>query len=119
MDREERRRRVQEMLLNGCEAETIACKLGIPLRTVYRDRDAIRRENAGRLRPQTADEIVQSLSRKAQRAADRIRRLANMKDCPLRVRIRAEYKSWEVHLSMAKLLQSLGYLPDVTRGRAR
>jgi hypothetical protein len=116
MDKEERRQRVEEMLLEGCEAEEISRELGIPLRMVYRDRDAIRRANAGRIRPQTADELVQSLSRKAQRAADRIRRLANEDGCPFRVQVRAEYKSWEIHLSMVKLLQSLGYLPTAKGG---
>jgi transposase len=113
----ERRERVEEMLLDGMTVEEIASKLGIPVRTVYRDREAIRKANLLNRSPEAGERMVRGLCKRAQRASERLRRIADKEDCPARVRLRAELRAWEMQLGLVKLLQGMGYLPDVTRKR--
>jgi hypothetical protein len=117
MDMRERRKRVEEMMLEEWSAEEIAVELGMPVRTVYRDMAAVRRENLVRRRPEAMEETVRELCRRAERIADRLGRLADKEGGEPMARVRAGYAAWEVHLGLAKLLQKMGYLPTAKGGR--
>ena len=115
MDKHERRAEVERLMAAGFAVDEIASEVDVPVRTVYRDMQAIRKANLLARQPEAAEEMVKGLCRRAQRASDRLRRIANTEGCPYRVRVRAELKAWEVYMDHVKLLQAMGYLPDVTR----
>jgi DNA-binding CsgD family transcriptional regulator len=93
MGTHERRLQVEEMVLDGATAEEIATELDVPVRTVYRDREAIRKANVMSRSPEAVEQTIVGLCKRAQRAADRLRRHAEKDGCPPRVRIRAELGS--------------------------
>jgi transposase len=107
----ERRAEVERLTLEGVSCAEIAKRLAISSRTAQRDREAIRLRNAEKLDGNLVSRQVSSLIMRSEQAAERLRRIANQKDCPGRVRVKAEYGAWRVTLELAKRLQSLGFLP--------
>jgi DNA-binding CsgD family transcriptional regulator len=115
MGTHQRREQIEEMLLDGQTVEEIASELDVPVRTVYRDREAIRKANITSRSPEAIERTIKGLCKRAQRTSERLRRHADKEGCPPRVRLRAEMGAWDVQMGLVKMLQSMGYLPDVRK----
>lgn len=112
---ETRRACVSYLHREGGTAEEIAPLVGVSERSVYRDLDNIRKENALVVDEGFAAQVAGELVREARASIRRIRRVAGAKQTSASVQIEGEKSCFDVLDRMVARLQSLGYLPSATQ----
>lgn len=115
LSKESRQTCVEYLGNEGYSAVEIAEVLKVSTRTVHRDRDSIRAENAISKDPELVDQQAGQLVQHAEQAIQRLRKIAREKDCPAAVRVDAVRGTWAVIKELTELLQRLGYLPTATQ----
>ena len=115
MSKESRQTCVEYLGNEGCSAIETAEVLKVSTRTVHRDRDSIRAENAISKDPELVNQQVGQLVQHAEQAIQRLRKIAREKDCPAAARVDAVRGTWTVIKEMTELLQRLGYLPTAAQ----
>lgn len=108
---EERRACVAYLTAEGYTVPEIAQILKTSDRTVHRDRERVRADNALRPSLDLIGELVGQLSCEAAASVQRLRRLSREKEAPLAARIEAERSAWTVFREYVQSMQRLGYLP--------
>lgn len=108
---EERRACVAYLTAEGYTVPEIAQVLRTCDRTVHRDREKIRSENALRPSAGLVSQLVGQLSTEAMTAVQRLRRIGRDKEAPHSARVDAERGAWLVYREFVQSLQRLGYLP--------
>lgn len=108
---EDRRVCVAYLTAEGYSVPEIAQILRASDRTVHRDRERVRSENALRPSESLITTLVGQLSSEAATAVQRLRRLGREKEAPLSARVEAERAAWSVFREFVQSMQRLGYLP--------
>lgn len=108
---EDRRRAVEHLMLEGGTTAEIASALKVCERTISRDKTSIRKENAVRVDPAMAGEVVGQMLARADSSIGSLTRIARSRETPPAVRVEAEKAAWGVKISLVDRLQRLGYLP--------
>jgi hypothetical protein len=112
---DDRRRCVEYLTLEGYTSVDISEIFKVSERTIFRDREAIRRANALERRPETAAEVTGQFVRSSEHTISRLRRVARDPAATPQVKVDADRVAWEVQKDTVKILQSLGYLPTAAQ----
>lgn len=115
IDAETRRECVFYMLSEGISITEMAQVLGVTDRTIRRDVQRVREENALTVDPATQNGLVGELVLQARISMERIRRVTREKDAPHAVRVDGERAVFAIQSELVQRLQSLGYLPTATQ----
>lgn len=108
---DERRACVAYLTAEGYAVPEIAQILKTCDRTVHRDREKTRAENALRPSAGLVLQLVGQLATEAATAVQRLRRIGREKDAPHSARVDAERGAWLVYREFVQSMQRLGYLP--------
>ncbi len=108
---DDRRACVAYLTAEGYTVPEIAQVLKTCDRTVHRDREKVRAENALRPSAGLVTQLVGQLSAEAMTAVQRLRRIGRDKDAPHSARVDAERGAWLVYREFVQSMQRLGYLP--------
>lgn len=96
----------------GYSAVAIANALHVNERTIKRDKSAIRKRNAQKPSADYALETIGELIQKATSAHEHLMRLSRSSEGSVQEKAQAAYYVWNIINGQAKLLQSMGYLPE-------
>jgi hypothetical protein len=103
------------LMAEGQSTAEIAHLLKVSDRTVERDKNTIRQENAISQNPELANVIAGRLVDEAQTCIQRIRKVERDNNCPPAARIEGEKGCFQIVNSLAERLQSMGYLPTAAK----
>lgn len=96
----------------GYSVVAIANALHVSERTIKRDKIEIKKKNAQKPSADYALETIGELLQKATSAHEHLMRLSHSSEASVQEKAQAGYYVWKVIQEQAKLLQSLGYLPE-------
>lgn len=102
---------VAHLTAEGYSVVDMAEILGVNEKTVRRDRDKLRTQNAFRGRPGFAAEVAGQLMHEAETTISQIRRALRDKDASVADRIQGQRAAWLTYTEYVEKLQRLGYLP--------
>jgi transposase len=102
---------VMLLMAEGQSTAEIAHLLKVSDRTIERDKQAVRKENALVQDPEYAGVMAGRLVDEAQVCIQRMRKFQRDPNCPPATKIEAEKNSFQILNSLAERLQSLGFLP--------
>jgi DNA-binding CsgD family transcriptional regulator len=103
------------LMAEGQSTAEIAHILKVSDRTIERDKNAIRKENALSNDPKLADIMAGRLSDEAQLCIQRIRKFQRDTNCPPAAKIEGERACFQIANDLTERLQSMGYLPVATK----
>ena len=109
-----RRACVEHLHLEGYTPLEMAEIFSVAPRTIQRDLERIRQENALVRDPALAQEVAGEVMAQARASMTRLRRAARDRNATHSERTQAELASWHVHRESVQVLQSLGFLPLAT-----
>jgi uncharacterized protein (UPF0147 family) len=95
--------------LKKCEISEL---LKVSTRTVYRDLKQIRKENAIIRDPEFVAQHVGELEKRCSSAISNLLKIQNDKNCPYKVKVDAQHKTWLIFKEYTQTLQSISYLPN-------
>lgn len=113
LSQEQRRQCVELLRIEGYQVPEIGQILKKNERTIRRDLEQIRQENAVARDPAMVERVVGDVLRQAEGSRAHLRRIAREQSASAMERLMAEQSAWKVTKECAELLQSLGYLPKV------
>jgi IS30 family transposase len=96
----------------GYSVVAIANALHVSERTIKRDKIEIKKKNVQKPSADYALETIGELLQKATSAHEHLMRLSHSSEASVQEKAQAGYYVWKVIQEQAKLLQSLGYLPE-------
>jgi len=103
------------LMSEGQSTAEIALLLNVSDRTIERDKEAIRRENALSQDPEFANIFAGRLVDQAQSSIQRIHKFQKDNNCPPAVKIEGEKACFYIVNFLAERLQSIGYLPTAAK----
>jgi transposase len=103
------------LMAEGQSTAEIAHLLKVSDRTVERDKQAIREENALSQDPELVNIIAGRLVDEAQICIQRIRRCERENNCPPASKIEGEKVCFQITNDLTERLQSMGYLPTAAK----
>jgi transposase len=112
---DERRPLVAVLMAEGQSTAEIAHLLQTSDRTIERDKQAIRKNNAISQDPELANIMAGRLLDEAQICIQRIRKFERDGNCPPAAKIEGEKVCFQITNDLAERLQSMGYLPTVSK----
>lgn len=113
---EDRRRCVEFLRIEGYQVPEIAQILRRDDRTIRRDLNQIRAENAVSPDPALVERVVGDLLQQADSSRAHLRRIAREQGASAMERHLAEHAAWKVTKECVETLQSVGYLPKAPTG---
>ena len=113
---DQRQQCVELLTTQGFTNDQIAVQLRAHVRTIQRDRKAIRHAQAMVPDLDMADELLGDLRRATDESVQRLRRIANDPDAPVRARLAADQSIAKLHLSLIHTARELNYF-DATSHR--
>lgn len=113
---EDRRRCIEVLKGEGYSVAEMAQVLKKNERTIYRDWEQIRSDNALVPDPEFAPKMAGETMRQAEISMSRQRRIAREPNASAMERLMAEQIAWKTFKEMIEKLQSLGYLPTAAIG---
>lgn len=96
----------------GYSSSAIANALHVSERTIKRDKSEIKKRNVQKPSAEYALEVIGELLSKATAAHEHLMRLSRSSSGSIQEKSQAAFFVWKVIQEQAKLLQSLGYLPE-------
>jgi len=111
----ERRLLVSLLVAEGQSTAEIAHLLQVSDRTIERDKQAVRKDNALAKDPELAGVMAGRLVDEAQICIQRMRKFQRDNNCPPAVKVEAEKSCFQVVNSLAERLQSMGFLPTAAQ----
>jgi len=103
------------LVAEGASTSEIASLLGVSDRTIRRDVEQIRRENALRAGDDFPEQFAGELYETARIEIGRLRRVSRDKNADAPARIAASTGAFEIMNNLASTLKSLGFLPSATQ----
>lgn len=110
---EDRRRCVELLRVEGLQVAEIGQVLKRTERTIRRDLEQIRQENAVARDPAMVERVVGDLMQQAESSRAHLCRIAREQGTSAMERLMAEQSAWKVTKECVETLQSVGYLPKV------
>lgn len=114
LPKEHRQICVDYLTNEGYSSGEISEILKVSPRTIRRDRERIRQDNAVNLDADFTGRHVGLLTQRSQHAIENLIRVSKEKGCPHFVKVKAIKETWLITRGLAQLLQSVGYLPNRT-----
>lgn len=111
---EQRQECVEVLRLEGQTHAAIAELLKWNMKTIKRDWIAIQNKNATKPSPELALRMIAEMIEKSSSKHDYLTRLARSQSGSLQEKSQAEYYAWKVLQETVQLLQSMGYLPNLS-----
>jgi len=112
LPKEHRQTCVEYLTNEGYSSGEISEILKVSPRTIRRDRERIRQDNAVILDADFTGRHIGLLVQRSQHAVENLTRLFKEKNCPANVRADAIQKTWTITKELSQMLQSIGYLPN-------
>ena len=103
------------LMAEGQSTAEIAHLLKVSDRTIERDKQAVRKDNALSHDPEYAGVMAGRLVDEAQICIQRMRKIQRDLNCPPAAKIEAERNCFQILNSLAERLQSLGFLPTAAK----
>lgn len=113
---DDRRRCVEVLRAEGYNLAGIAQILQRNERTIRRDLEHLRAQNALALDPQLPERMIGQLCQEAEHSATHLRRIAREPAASAMERLMAESAAFKIFKDLFEKLQSVGYLPKVPTG---
>ena len=112
ISKDDRQMIVEYLSSEGCSAGQIADICKVNQRTIYRDRDHIRKKNAVSKDPEFTAKQVGQLMHRANQAVENLIRVSKDSACPHGTKVHAISQTWNIVKELNQMLQSIGYLPN-------
>lgn len=110
----ERKLLIPFLMAEGQSTSEIALLLKKSDRTIERDKQAIRKDNALASDPELTNIMAGKLVDEANLSIQRIRKFQRDKDCSPAIKIDAEHRCFQITSTLTERLQSLGFLKTAT-----